>query len=62
MRSGAGSVNSGTGTFTSAAFMNRCHGSAGSVPPVTVGTPWMFSSGVAGSRYPIHTAVDSVGV
>jgi hypothetical protein len=39
--------------------MKSCQIAAGIVPPYTVETPWMFSSGIAPSGHPIQTQVTS---
>lgn len=52
-----------TGTSFSAVAMKSCHVRAGMVPPKTRPTPLMFTSGLAWVfEYPIHTAVERVGV
>lgn len=57
-----GSSKSVGGTPASASFMKDCHVAAGMDPPVTRLTPLMLNSDVGTSLFPIHTAVDSVGV
>ena len=45
-----------------ACFIYAPQVAAGMVPPATLPTPRMLRSGRGRSLYPIHTAVDSVGV
>ena len=60
--SGAAAVNGSGSTSLTASAMKSCQIIAGRDPPVTWPNPWTLAMEMLALGWPIHTAVDRVGV